>query len=78
MMRIQPDFLTIFSFDHLNTCKKFNRFLSNLSNLVSDPDPDPVDLDLVKLYGSYQCCGSGSGSFCHQAKIKKTLIPTAL
>jgi acetyl-CoA acetyltransferase len=27
----------------------------------------------------HQCCGSGSGSFYHQAKkVRKTLIPTAL
>ncbi len=35
-----------------------------------DPVPDPF----VKRYGS----GSGSGSFIHQAKIVRRLIPTVL
>ncbi len=44
-------------------------------HMFSDlPDPDP----LVKWSGSIgQWSGSGSGYFCHQAKIvRKTLIPT--
>ena len=55
---------------------------SFLATSVADPDPDPPDPRVVGPPGSgstSQRYGSGSGSFCHHAKIvRKTLIPTIL
>jgi hypothetical protein len=49
---------------------------------VLDPDPNPPDPNVFGPPGSgsiSQRCGSGSGSFYHQAKIvRKTLILTVL
>jgi hypothetical protein len=58
-----------------------SRIFSNILMLfVSVPDPDPPDPHVFGPSGfTSQRSGSGSGSFCHQAKIvRKTLIHTVL
>ncbi len=57
-------------------------YLPVLVSSVTDPNPDPPDPHVFGPPGSRstsQRYGSGSGSFCHKAKIvRKTLIPTVL